>query len=243
MILTEAREIKMTATSPALAGTDRRLSLVDDAYVALKAAIRDSVFPPGHQASAQELALRFGMSRTPIHEAILKLQEEGLVRILPKRGILICALVPDDIREIYQVIIAIEASAAESAAALPAPAREVLADALAQATQDMARALEEHDLDAWGRGDQAFHRMLVEGCGNSRFVRIMQTVNDQSHRARMLTIRLRTGLPRSTAEHLAIAGAIRSGDGRIAYATARQHRIGARDELLPLIKKLGFRHL
>jgi DNA-binding GntR family transcriptional regulator len=223
--------------------TDRRSSLVDDAYLALKDAIRDSVFPPGHQASAQELALRFGMSRTPIHEAVLKLQEEGLVRILPKRGILICALVPDDIREIYQVIIAIEASAAESATALPAPARAALAAELARTTQDMASALEAGDLDGWGRADQNFHRILIEGCGNSRFVRIMQTVNDQSHRARMLTIRLRNDLPRSTAEHLAIADAIGRGNGEAAYAAARQHRTGARDELLPLIEKLGFRHL
>jgi DNA-binding GntR family transcriptional regulator len=233
----------MGMAAATVTSTDRRGSLVDDAYAALKRAIRDSVFPPGHQASAQELALRFGMSRTPIHEAILKLQEEGLVRILPKRGILICALVPDDLREIYQVIIAIEASAAESAAALPAPAREALAAELTATTREMARALNDDDLDAWGRADQNFHRILVEGCGNSRFVRIMQTVNDQSHRARMLTTRLRPHLSRSSAEHDTIIDAIRRGDGEAAHGAARQHRAHARDELLPLIEKLGFRHL
>ena len=92
---------------------EKRPSLVDDAYAAMKEAIRESTFPPGYQASAQEIALRLGMSRTPVHEASLKLQEEGLVRIVPKRGIVICALAPDDIREIYDVIIAIEGRAAE----------------------------------------------------------------------------------------------------------------------------------
>ncbi|MFX6027673.1 GntR family transcriptional regulator, partial [Acinetobacter baumannii] len=79
----------------------------------MKEAIRESTFVPGYQASEQEIALRLGMSRTPVHEASIRLQEEGLVRIVPKRGILICALAPDDLREIYEVIIAIEAAAAE----------------------------------------------------------------------------------------------------------------------------------
>ena len=104
----------------ALANVERRPSLVDDAYAAMKEAIRESHFAPGYQASAQEIALRLGMSRTPVHEASLKLQEEGLLRIVPKRGIVICALAPDDIRELYDVIIALEGRAAELVALRPA---------------------------------------------------------------------------------------------------------------------------
>ena len=114
---------------------EKRPSLVDDAYAAMKEAIRESTFPPGYQASAQEIALRLGMSRTPVHEASLKLQEEGLVRIVPKRGIVICALAPDDIREIYDVIIAIEGRAAELVAALPeAERRAIVADLVGNGT-------------------------------------------------------------------------------------------------------------
>ena len=222
---------------------EARPSLVDEAYVALKTAIRDSDFAPGYQASTQEIALRFGMSRTPIHEAALRLQQEGLVTILPKRGIVIRSLAPDDIREIYDVIIAIEASAAESAAGLSAPQRSLLADDLNGHTAIMAKAISSGDLTGWGKADEAFHRALVEGCGNSRFVQIIQTVNDQSHRARMLTLKLRPTLAASSGEHFAIAAAIRRGDRVAAYATARGHRQRARDELLPLIESFGFRHL
>ncbi|SFI28362.1 DNA-binding transcriptional regulator, GntR family [Bosea sp. OK403] len=222
---------------------DRAPSLVDSAYAALKQAIRESVFAPGYQASAGELALRLGVSRTPVHEAALRLQEEGLVRIVPKRGILICALAPDDIREIYEVLIAIEASAAELAAGLPESERLLMAQDLARETDTMARALDTGDLADWGRADEAFHRILVERCGNSRFVRIIQTVNDQSHRARMLTLRLRPRLPISTEEHRTTIDAIRDGAPEAAREAARQHRVRARDELLPLIESIGLRHL
>ncbi len=183
------------------------------------------------------------MSRTPVHEASLRLQEEGLVRILPKRGILICALAPHDIAEIYEVLIAIEAGAAARAAALPEAERTALADELDQATAAMGQALAVGDLPGWGRADEAFHRLLVERCGNGRFARIIQTVNDQSHRARMLTLRLRPRLPASEAEHRDTSEAIRLGLPDAAHEAARRHRIRARDELLPLIESVGLRHM
>src|SRR3954447_19013442 len=92
---------------------NRKPSLVDDAYAALKEAIRENTFPPGYQGSEQEIATKLGMSRTPVHEAIIRLQEEGLVRVMTRRGVQVCAVSPEDMREIYEVIIALEAVAAE----------------------------------------------------------------------------------------------------------------------------------
>src|SRR5689334_23669252 len=102
---------------------EKRTSLVDDAYAAMRAAIRDASFAPGYQGSEQEIALRLGMSRTPVHEALIRLQEEGLVRILPKRGVVVLALSPDDMREVYDVIIALEGMAAELIAAMDVQSR------------------------------------------------------------------------------------------------------------------------
>lgn len=222
---------------------EKRPSLVDDAYAAMKAAIRDSTFAPGYQASAQEIALRLGMSRTPVHEASLKLQEEGLVRILPKRGILICALAPDDVREIYDVMIAIEARAAELAAALPAEERAAVAAHLADATARMEAAHAAGDLKGWGEADDAFHRVLVEASGNGRIRRIVQTVGDQMHRARMLTLSLRGDLSASAGEHRAIIAALAAGDEAGASAAARAHRLRTKAALIPLLEKWGLKHL
>lgn len=218
-------------------------SLVENAYRAMKAAVRDNVFAPGYQGSEQEIALKLGMSRTPVHEALIRLQEEGLVRVLPKRGIQVCALSPDDMREIYDLVATLEGRAAEAiAAAADAPKRAAL-EALDASNSDMKTALERDDLDAWARADDRFHRALVERCGNSRLARAVATVMDQSHRARMVTLRLRVKPTRSLKEHLAVTAAIRKGDAARAGALARAHREHARDELLPLLEKLGMRHL
>lgn len=222
---------------------DRRPSLVDDAYAAMKEEIRESRFPPGYQASEQEIALRLGMSRTPVHEAAIRLQEDGLVRILPRKGILICALAPADMREIYDVVVAIEGRAAALIAAMPDPERESATARLAAATAAMATARAAGDLAAWGHADEDFHRTLVERAGNGRMIRITQTINDQSHRARMLTLKLRRELGASVAEHARIVAAIRRGDAAAAQEQAQRHRLRARDELLPLLESFGLKHL
>jgi DNA-binding GntR family transcriptional regulator len=83
----------------------------------------------------------------------------------------------------------------------------------------------------------------VERCGNSRIRRIAQTVTDQAHRARMLTLKLRSKPTGSIAAHRAIIAAIRKGNAAEAHQQARQHRIGAHDELVPLIVSVGIKHL
>jgi DNA-binding GntR family transcriptional regulator len=220
-----------------------RPSLVDAAYAALKAAIRGNRFAPGYQGSEQEIAKTLGMSRTPVHEAIIRLQEEGLVRVLSRRGVVVAALSPEDMREVYEVIIALESAAAELIAAMPGAGREPVAAALAAENDAMAAALAAGDLEAWAEADGRFHAALTARCGNARLARMAGTIMDQSHRARMLTLRLRPAPSRSVAEHAAIIAAIRAGDAEAAFATARRHRLRARDQILPLLQSLGMRHL
>ncbi|MCJ2091485.1 GntR family transcriptional regulator [Methylobacterium sp. J-072] len=223
--------------------SEKKTSLVDDAYAAMRAAIREASFAPGYQASEQEIALRLGMSRTPVHEAAIRLQEDGLVRVLPRKGILILALAPDDVREIYDVIIGIEGRAAELVAMLPEVERLAAAKVLDVHTEAMADAHKSGDLPAWGEADGAFHAALIQHARNGRMSRIIQAVNDQSHRARMLTLNLRRGLDASIIEHRKIIEAIRTEKPVEALEAARLHRIRARDDLLPILKNYGLKHL
>jgi DNA-binding GntR family transcriptional regulator len=234
----------MTALSQPLADApSKRPTLVDDAYRALKAAIWDNVFPPGYQGSEQEIANQLAMSRTPVHEAIIRLQEEGLVRVLAKRGVVVTSIAPEDMREIYDVIIALEAMAAELLASMKPSERSRIADDLDRETALMEEALAQGDMVAWANADDRFHRLLVERCGNSRIRRMTQTVADQSHRTRMLTLKLRPQPTNSVAEHRRIAGTIREGNAVEAHDCARRHRMRARDELIPLLIESGIRHL
>src|SRR3954452_20008676 len=119
---------------------NRKPSLVDDAYAALKEAIRENMFPPGYQGSEQEIATRLGMSRTPVHEAVIRLQEEGLVRVLSRRGVVICAISAADMREIYEVIIALESTAAELLAEKPEDERLAITTELECVNAEMEAA-------------------------------------------------------------------------------------------------------
>ncbi len=222
---------------------EEKPSLMSEAYRALKEAIRSNVFSPGFQGSEQEIATKLGMSRTPVHEAILRLQEDGLVRILPKRGVQVCALSPHDMREIYDVMIAIEAMAAELLAARPPEWRAGFAAEMNELNRTMKTALRADALGAWADADEKFHRALVERCDNSRIARIAQTIRDQCHRARMMTLTLRPKPTASIVDHQAIVDAIRDGKVARAHDCARRHRTRARDELMPLLVQSGIKHL
>ena len=216
---------------------------VTAAYNAIKEAIRSNVFAPGYQAAEIEIARQLGMSRTPVHEAMARLQEEGLVRILPKKGIVICSLSPADIEEIYEVIIALEGAAAARLAGLPAEEREPVVRILRDATDRMVAALGHDDLAAWAQADEDFHQALVTRCGNRRLMRMTGTVADQLHRARMFTLRLRPLPVTSSEEHLAVIDAIDQGDATAASRAARLHRQHAHDALVPLIARYNLRNL
>ena len=220
-----------------------KTSLVDSAYAALKSAILQNVYPPGFQAAESDVATQLGMSRTPVHEAMIRLQEEGLVEILPRRGILIKAISLDDIREVYELAIALESMAAEIMASRPSADLDAVVAMLEAETAAMEAALEADDLDSWAAADGRFHELLTDGCGNRRLARMAAAVRDQSHRARLVTLRLRPLPAQSAPEHYAIIAAIKARDFSAAAENAAAHRRHAREELLPLLAKLGVANL
>lgn len=210
----------------------------DAAYRFLRNAILSNELPAGFQAAENEIAARLGMSRTPVHEAMARLQEEGFVKILPRKGILVKALSPADLLEIYDVLIALEGAAAERIADGKVEDAEAILAELDRRTAEMETALEEGDLERWAQADEAFHDTLVARCGNGRIKRMAATVTGQSHRARRLTLHLRPLPAGSAAEHKAIIEAIRSADAVAAGDAARIHRRRARDQLVPILARL-----
>jgi DNA-binding GntR family transcriptional regulator len=215
-------------------------SRVENAYDALKSAIRENIYPPGHFAAEIKVAAQLGMSRTPVHEAAIRLQEEGLVEVLPRRGIRVRNISHNDIRETYELTIALESMAAEVLAARPASAavNRIVARLEAE-TRTMESALRKNDLDRWAAADDRFHEILTSECGNGRLSRMASTIRDQTHRARLLTLRLRPLPVRSALEHRAIIEAIRKGDRAAAARTAGAHRRRAGEIMIPLLEKFS----
>jgi len=210
-------------------------SLVDVAYQRLRTQILDNTLPPGFQAFEQELADRLGISRTPVREALIRLQKEGLVEVIPRHGMKVLPVSPADMRDIYEVLTALESAAAEIVARR-SPSEEELAP-LAQASRDMAKALKNDDLEAWAAADERFHRGLIELSGNRLLIEAVLNLWDRAHRARMSTLRLRTKPVNSTKEHVVLLERLRAGDARGAVEANRAHRERASRELLEILTR------
>lgn len=209
-------------------------SLVDAAYEQIRRRILDNVWPPGHRALEQEVALALGMSRTPVREALVRLQNEGLVRVVPRHGMHVLPVSPTDMREIYQILTALECMAAELLARR-GPSEAELAP-LIKATSDMDQALRDDDLDAWAAADERFHAGLLELAGNRQLQATVANYWDRAHRARMFTLRLRPKPVNSTREHTALVERLLAADASGAALVNRQHRERASHELLAIFE-------
>ncbi|AVL52596.1 GntR family transcriptional regulator [Roseobacter denitrificans] len=201
--------------------------------------LRDLIFSgdlsPGSDHLETELAQRLGMSRTPVREAALSLQAQGLVEVRPRRGIRVLGVSPQDMREIYDVLTVLESHAAEQAAERAYAADQLLA--LKTAIDEMDAALARDDRAAWARADDAFHRELVRLGGNRRIEAIVAMMADQVRRARALTLYMRPSPVRSNADHRAVFAAIAAGQPGQARALHESHRRAARDMLVDLLAR------
>ena len=217
------------------------MTFVRQAYRTIKARILENHYPPGQQVLEQQLANDLGMSRTPVREALIRLQNEGLVELIPRRGMRVVPLSPADMQEIYEVLTALEVTAVELLARR-SHSPEALRP-LAEALKDMETRLDQDDLDGWARADARFHQTLITLSGNKRLAGMAATLADQAHRARMVTLRLRPKPDQSIREHREVLEALQAGDGRQAGERHRQHREGAARLLLDILSFYRLPHL
>ena len=197
-------------------------TLVELAYQTMRRRILDNVWAPGFRALEQELAKLLDMSRTPVREAMMRLSNDGLVEVVPRHGMRVLPLSAIDMAEIYQILGALEATAAELVAQRR-PSSKQLAP-LDEASRAMDQALKADDLDAWALADERFHRHLIELSGNTLLAAAVYNFWDRAHRARMFTLRLRPKPVNSTREHRELVRALRSGDVALAREQHREHR-------------------
>lgn len=207
-----------------------------DVYDVLKHEIRSNALPPGLQVPEPELALRLGVSRTTVREALIRLEADGLIKMIPRRGMRVLPIRAEDMREIYEILTALESEAAADVAA-----RRQTKDALkplSDATADMRKAVADEALEDWAEADDRFHAALLEIHGNARLQGFARSLSDQVHRARMATLRLRNIPQQSTEEHQVILDALLAGDAAKAREAFRTHRQRASQELLDILTKL-----
>ncbi len=218
-----------------------REPFADRAYRELRTRILDNRLRSGEQFTEEELAAELKMSRTPTREAMLRLAGEGLVEVRPRHGMRIKSVSGDDMREIYEVLTALESTAAALAAVRTD--QGVSITRLRAAIRDMDAALERDDLDAWAEADERFHTLLVAAAGNARLTELVQTFVGQSQRVRMLTLRLRPKPTMSNRDHEAVVDAVEAHDAARARKIHYAHREKSGQMLVELLARHGLTHL
>lgn len=197
-------------------------TLVDLAYRRLRNQILSNELRPGSETLEAELARALGMSRTPVRGAIVRLEYEGLVEVIPRRGVRVVPITLRDIREINEVLGWLEVLAAEKVAA-----RHLTAAQIAEfdsAVEGMDTALEHGDMKEWAEADFRFHALLIELCGNTHLQRTAQLYLDKAHRARLITMPLRQKPVYSNTNHAAVVEAIRRNDPESAREIHAAHK-------------------
>ena len=204
----------------------------------LKEMIVNNELPAGATFLESELAEMVGVSRTPVREAIISLEAQGLVKSKPRRGIRILGVSANDMQEIYQLLTELEALAAELAAGKGHDEAELEEAEAAITAMDEALAID--DREAWAEADDKFHAELIRLSGNARLQNVVQMYIDQSKRVRLLTLYLRPAPVQSNKDHRAVLDAIRNGDAEGAKVTHRRHRVQAGKMLIDLLRTLKF---
>ena len=199
-------------------------SLVIDIACTIGAEILDGSLPPNCDLNSVDLAGRFGTSRTPVREALVMLEKEGLVEIPPRRRPRVADHGRDEIREIYRVRAAMLGLCA-SEACEHASAEEI-AELRAIVTL-MQTAATNHDRDGYYWGNVRFHERFAELARNRTLLRQLDSLVLRSLRFRRRTLADPVRVSRSITDHAHLVVALEDRDPVLASALASANVLGA----------------
>jgi len=199
--------------------TIQRTSLSRQAYSALRSAILNRELVPGSKVSVRPISEALGLSPTPIKEALLALEREGLVTAITNRGYYVPTFGAIDVPEIYELREALESLSARLAVRRGDPALAVKLNALLKEQRSCAR---HEDLEHYGDLDLEFHRALWEASGNRRLVQAAETLAGQLRLLISTSAMVPGRLDSSLAEHGEIIDSIKEGsEARAARAMSK----------------------
>ena len=170
-----------------MAGSADKQSLAEEAYREIRDALLSGAFEPGQRLSEPELALRFHTSRSPIREALSRLEHEGFTERLPSGRVRVAALDVAYLEQLYVVRANLEGLAARLAAPL---LRTVDLDEMKRSVDEMERAVNNGDASGAIAAGQQFHDVLMSECGNEPLVSLLTGLKGRIGRFRALVASL-----------------------------------------------------
>ena len=201
----------------------------------LREAIRNGVLKPGERIMEIQLAEELGVSRTPVREAIRKLELEGYVVMMPRRGTYVASMSIRDINEIFEIRTALE-SLSNGLAADHITDDEL--EHLQRLLVIIGGYIKEGNIEKIVETDVEFHDLMYHAARNERLVGIISNLRDQLTRFRTLSMSYPGRLEETLEEHRMIVEAIASGDRKAASRAAERHMENSEKTLLKAMDAL-----
>ena len=213
--------------------------LRDVVFENLRDAIITQVLKPGERLMEIQLADEMGVSRTPVREAIRKLELEGLVVMVPRKGAYVAGVSMKDIHEVYEVRSALEMLAVTLAAEritdeeLNALEQQVLRESEEEAKKDGS------DLDNIIYIDSSFHDIIYQAARNQRLVQFVNILQEQLQRFRAASLARPGRSKTALEEHKQIVEALSERNGELASKLAQEHIENAENAMIASMKEKG----
>lgn len=196
------------------------LPLRDVVFNTLRQAILTGELKPGERLMEIHLANKLGVSRTPIREAIRKLELEGLVTMIPRRGAEVAQITEKSMNDVLEVRRAMDALCTELACERIS---EEEIQALKTASDNFAEAAKTKDVRKCAQADVAFHDIILKATGNMRLVQLVNNLAEQMYRYRFEYLKDVSRYSSLTEEHRLIFESIKNRDKEAAIRAAELH--------------------
>ncbi|UPY38700.1 GntR family transcriptional regulator [Sediminicoccus sp. KRV36] len=200
---------------------DETLSLGEQAFRRLRAAIVQGALPAGRKISERGLAASFGISAQPVREALRRLEADGMVVTLPRSGTVVAEVGPGQLGELGRIRAALEGVAAALAAERLDAAGLARFGALLHRMADGTAARDSAALDA---ANEEFHALIHQAAGNAFLTRSLSSLRAYDHLGQHRAVgSTPRDLPKALAEHKGIVAALKRRDAALAEARMRAH--------------------
>lgn len=185
----------------------------------LERKILDGRLKPGQRVIEENLCRTFGVSRSPVREALHLLESQGFVVREPRRGVSVAKVTPQEAADIYRIRASLEGLATALAVQNRTPA--LLAELKAM-HERMQAAAGQDDLRTYQKLNRRFHDLIITACGNARLIQLIRTFDKQTQRYRLAVTRAPGWMASSARFHAATVASFEAGDAEQAERIRRQ---------------------
>lgn len=186
-------------------------------YFVLKDMIANYRFQQGARLNIEQITKELGVSRTPVWEAVSRLEQEGLLETFPNRGVFMTVLTPQRSLQLYQVREVLESMAGGLAATR---IKKTTLNKMEKCLEKQQKAIQKSDLVGYSRSDFEFHAFVYENCGNSY---LQEFLEDIKNKIRPITFHIEPILSRLYEDHVEIFKSLKTRDPNKAMAAFSRH--------------------